>query len=882
MLRIIQSTSSARAKNYFGSADYYSEGQELIGLWRGAGAARLGLTGCIEKNDWDALCDNRHPSTGHSLTLRRDQGRRVGYDFNFHPAKSLSLLYGITKDDRILQAFQASVRETMKEMESELKTRVRKDGRNEDRITGDMIWGEYTHLTARPVDGIPDPHMHMHCFVFNATFDEKEQRWKAGQFAGLKKDAPYFEARFHSRLAGRMVELGLPVDRTRSGWEIQGLSPATLAKFSRRTALIEKEAADKGITDAKEKEQLGAKTREHKQKDLSMEDLRAIWKARLSDAELESLHRICGRVGGPSIAEDQHAAGQAIDVAVEHWFERKSVVPERRLLATALKHSVGRASIASVEREAQSRNFINAERDGTRLITTREVLSEEKSMIGFARQGRGTCAALHGSDYRIQRDWLNRDQRSAVQHVLSSKDRVILIRGGAGTGKTSMMQEAVEGIEAGGKRVLTFAPSANASRGVLRQEGFVTADTLAMLLINKDLQDQARGQVLWIDEAGLVGAHEMAQVFALADRLDARVILSGDKNQHGSVTRGAVLHLLETEAGLVPAELKDVQRQAGAYKRAVEALSEGRTADGFHQLDQLGWIREIPEADRYKALAADYVATVSAGKSALVVSPTHHEGELISDEIRAQLQQAGKLKKEQRRFPILEKTNLTLGERRDLLNYQAGDVLVFTQNAKGFTKGQRIVVDGKNPLPLDQADRFQVFHQNIMPIASGDLIRVTQNGKTADGAHRLNNGSVYTVKGFNADGNITLNNGWEISKDFGHIKHGYVVTSHASQGQTVDRVFVGQASESFPASSKEQFYVSASRARQQVTLYTDDKAALLDAIAHSDDRMTATELVTIHDRRRHHAVIERMGQELAIRKENGIETRKQQELSHER
>ncbi|HEY4364929.1 MAG TPA: MobF family relaxase [Bryobacteraceae bacterium] len=882
MLRIIQNTSSARAKQYYSTADYYSEGQELDGVWRGVGAARLGLTGRIDRDAWDALCDGRDPTTGASLTLRRNQERRVGYDFNFHVPKSVSLLYGITNDDRIQEAFRASVDETMREMEAEMKARDRKAGRNGDKVTGNMVWGEFIHRTARPVDGVPDPHLHAHCFVFNATFCHLEHRWKAGQFGDLKKDATYFEARFHSRMARRMAELGLPVERTRAGWEIAGLSSSTLAKFSRRTALIEKEAADKGITDAKEKERLGAKTREHKQKHLTMDELRELWKARLADPEMTGLHRICGLLGGKAIAEDQPTAARAVDAAVEHWFERKSVVPERRLLATALRQSVGHASILSVEREAQRRGFITADRNGSRFVTTREVLDEERFVIGFARQGRGTCRAFDGTGYVVRRDWLNADQRRAVQHVLSSKDRVVLIRGAAGVGKTAMMQEAVEGIEAAGTRVFTFAPSATASHGVLRHEGFADADTLARLLIDPAIHEKVRGQVLWVDEAGLVGAHDMARLFELADRLDARVILSGDRHQHGSVARGAALRLLETEAGLTPAEIRDIQRQKGTYKDIVRALSEGRTADGFHRLDELGWVRELPDGDRYQALAADYVATLAEGRSALAVSPTHHEGELICAEIRAELRGAGRLGTGERQFSTLEKTNWTVGERRDPLNYRPGDMIEFTQNARGFKKGERIVVDGTSPLPLEQADRFQVFRQGSIPVSVGDLIRITQNGRTADGTHRLNNGSIYAVKGFTAAGDLALANGWAVSKDFGHLKHGYVVTSHASQGRTVDRVFIGQSSDSYSASSRQQFYVSISRAREWAMVYTDDRAALLEAVDRADDRMTATEMVTLRGRRERHAAMERAAQEQTAAHRTPPEPVRHEELSHGR
>ena len=86
----------------------YSEGQELIGVWRGQAAARLGPFGQVERAPWDALCDNRDPTTHETLTVRRKADRRVGYDFNFHVPKSVSLLYGLTRDERLLEVFWAN------------------------------------------------------------------------------------------------------------------------------------------------------------------------------------------------------------------------------------------------------------------------------------------------------------------------------------------------------------------------------------------------------------------------------------------------------------------------------------------------------------------------------------------------------------------------------------------------------------------------------------------------------------------------------------------------------------------------------------------------------------------------------------------------------
>ena len=60
-------------------------------------------------------------------------------------------------------------------------------------------------------------------------------------------------------------------------------------------------------------------------------------------------------------------------------------------------------------------------------------------------------------------------------------------------------------------------------------------------------------------------------------------------------------------------------------------------------------------------------------------------------------------------------------------------------------------------------------------------------------------------------GDIVVDHGWIIDKEFGHLAHGYVVTSHASQGATVDKVFVAISSESVPATDQRTAYVAVTR-----------------------------------------------------------------------
>lgn len=795
MLRIIQSNSASGAKHYYSASDYYMDAQEMAGTWHGRGARMLGLSGAIDRPDWNALCDNRDPITGGPLTVRHNNQRRVGYDFNFHAPKSVSLLYGMTGDTRVLDAFRESVRETMSDIESEMQTRVRKGGHNEDRTTGNMVWGEFVHLTSRPVDGVPDPHLHAHCFVQNLTWDEHESRWKAGQFAGVKRDGAYFEAVFHSRLAHRLESLGLVTERTRTGWELSGISPESIVRFSRRTALIEERAEQQGITDVLAKAELGAKTRECKAKGLGLGELRHTWLARMAEGERADLAAVASQIGAAARRYERRKTDLAVSHAIAHCFERMSVAPERKLLAEAMKHAVGRATPHEVVSDVARHDLIAAEHQGRRMITSRAVLDEEERMLRFARDGRGSRQPLGQADYAIEDERLDDDQRSAVRHLLTSRDRVMLIRGGAGTGKTTMMKAAVRGIEEGGHRVLVFAPSAQASRGVLReQEGFVGADTVSRLLVDDELQQQARGQVLWVDEAGLLGSRAMVQLFDLADRIDARVIVSGDRKQHGSVERGAALRLLEEEAGLMPAELRQIKRQRAEYKDIVHAVSEGRIGDAFREMNRLGWVRQVDDEERYGQLAKDYIESVSRGEAALVVSPTHREGDKVTSEIREGLRASGLLRGEDHLVPMLVGKSLTEAERTDPLNYDRSDVLVYHQNAKGRRKGERVVVEDA-PLPVEQASRFQVFCASSLPLAVGDRVRITRNGSTLDRKHRLNNGAIYTLERFDRHGNLVLDNGWTVARDYGHLAHGYTTTSHASQGRTVDRVFIAQSSD---------------------------------------------------------------------------------------
>jgi ATP-dependent exoDNAse (exonuclease V) alpha subunit len=365
--------------------------------------------------------------------------------------------------------------------------------------------------------------------------------------------------------------------------------------------------------------------------------------------------------------------------------------------------------------------------------------------------------------------------------------------------------------------------------------------------------------VIWVDEAGLLGTRDMRSLFRVAKEQNARVVLMGDSAQHYSVLRGDAFRLLQTHAGIKPAEVGDIKRQQGEYRKAVEALSKGDLETGFMRLDRMGAIREVTGEARHELLASGYVSAVRERKSALVVAPTHAEGREVTARIRENLKAAGSLKGKERPFTQLISRGFTEAERKDPVRYQQGDVVRFHQNVKGgLKKGEAVQVVGMDSkgrvlvkrekdksakiLPLDAANRFDVYERRELRLMVGDRIRIAQNGTTAEGKGKLMNGSLHSVSSFDRHGNIVLDNRQVVPKGYGHLAHGYCATSHASQGKTVDRVFVAVGPESFGATSKEQFYVSVSRARERVSVYCEDKRELLESVSRSGARMTATEL----------------------------------------
>jgi conjugative relaxase-like TrwC/TraI family protein len=904
MLRMSPVASAKRAEDYYGKSDggYYVGESDLRRRWGGKGAELLELKGAPDFEQFKRLIHGLDPHTGEQLTAKLIAGRLCGWDVTACVPKGATSALE-RGDERIQDKIWEAGEEAMALLEQYATTRVRVGGQQTDRVTGNLIWYGVEHPETRPVldpsrpqddpwRAMPDWDRHIHFFIPNLTYDQAEDKWKAVKFRPIMDIRKYFDRCFDTILASKMAGLGYELetkwkpDGKYYSWDIKGIPDSVIEKNSRRSAEVEqteqtilgKMKQENGHApeqlSAVARDKLGATSRQEKRDDLTLEECRRFWNSRITPEEGDAIAETIRRARLGLNPRPEPGAARAVDFAMRHQFEQRSVVPWEELATTAMEQSVGTALPDELLREFLRQGVIMRMKGGTLQCTTQALQKEEDGIIGFAAGGQGKVlpVGLAGGLHRTLGNGtvLNDGQFQAVVGLLNSPNRVNMVQGPAGAGKSSMLAKFDEGVRRMGQHV-TYLGTTAPSVKVLEKDGF-EANTLARFLLDDKLQAAARGGRVVIDETSLLGHKDAVRLFDIAKRDDLKLIFVGDPMQHGSVPRGAFMRLLTEYAGVQPFHLREILRQQSpAYRAAAKLLSEGKTVEGFDALDHLGWVKELGDDQRYAAIAADYLQALNEKKSVLVVSPTHKEAAIITDAIRSTLRDAGKLGSQEREFTRLVQVNASDAERGRREMYQPGDVLQFHQNAVGHKKGDRLVVTDPAGVPIAEAAKFAVYRPEKVSLAVGDVIRFTGTVKTLNGDHVLKNGAVKTVAGFDTKGNLRLDNGWVVSKDAGHFRSGFVETSFGSQGRTVQRVILGMAAASLPATNQEQLYVSSSRAKESLRLYTDSKAEIREGVQRSSQKLVASDL-TGHARKRvaKPSRLDRLRQFMARRRRLGI------------
>ena len=870
----------ANAREYFEEhlcvGDYYDEGQRVAGEWLGLGAQRLGLAGKVHADDFLRLCENQHPSSGETLTQRlnttRTEGgenaanRRIFFDFTFSPPKSVSIAGFLGEDERILQAHARAVRTALAEFESFAATRIRVGGAQTDRLTGNFVAAIFTHDTSRALD----PHLHTHCIVFNATFDAVENRWKALQNYELLRARKFAENTYYHEFARALRSFGYRIHNLpRGDFEIVGVSEEICRRFSKRDSEIDqalaKLLADRpelgGANIAELRAKLATEKRTRKQKDLSRDELRKLWEAQLSKSEQASLRQLSEQPNNRAKKQNRVSIGEAVQWAEEHLFDRNSVVLECQLWQEALGRARGESfSVSELKEFTQQRGYIRDEAHPGEL-TLREVLLREWEIVQAAKESAGDCRPLV-SNPRPANPQLDNEQRQALEALLHSTNGVSIFRGGAGTGKSFVLRELVEQLRQSGRGVVVLAPQRQ-QVAEMEMAGFPSPTTVANFLIRRELADSA---VTVVDEAGQIGGRQMLELVRLIKERHGRLVLSGDTRQHGAVEASDALLAIERHAGVKPVELRKIRRQDPSlgrdveerkhirrYRKAVESAAAGKLDDSFEQLDKMGAIVACGIGEQADKLADEYLRLAEKNASAVVVSQTWGEVHRVNSRVREALKGKGFLGAVDSDVQALEKIDLTNAQKHDERFYPPDAVIVFNQKVRDAEPGAKgklagilktsvlVEVGGKFVTVSNRLlDRLSVCQAREISIANGDRLHLKANRKLASGGC-VTNGEIVIVKSVRADGGVELTDGRILDKSFREFLPGYAVTSYGSQGKTVDYVLFSDSTVK-AATNAQQWYVTISRGRRGIRIFTPDKEQLRENAVRSGHRALAMEL----------------------------------------
>jgi conjugative relaxase-like TrwC/TraI family protein len=894
MLTLSKPISAGQAQAYhkseFANAkeNYYTEGERVRGEWQGQLAARYGLRGEVNEEQFARLSEGQHPQTGEAL-IRRQQAHeyinaqgetvramehRAGWDATFSAPKSVSLTALVGGDGRVREAHRESVRVALDEMEKYAQARI--GGNAVAETTGAWAVAKFEHDSSRPVDGYAAPQLHTHAVIFNVT-ETAEGKTRSLQAQELYKTQQYATAVYRSELAAHLQRLGYEVERGVHGQpEIKGYTQEYLEASSPRRQQIEQRLAEQGRRGAGAAQIAAHRTRDAKQP-LSIEEVRAQHQ-KLAAEHGNQPQRVmaeAARRWGVEVEPERsrQVAESAVTYARERGIERAAVVDERALLRDALRHTMCEARLPEIKTELEKR-IANGElievprREGEagRAFTTDEMQGYERDIVRRMQAGRDINVIVDGRT----REWtwkqhphLSVSQHRAVEDVLESRDKMMALEGVAGAGKTTSLAAVRDAVVHHGYEVKGLAPTSRAAQK-LAESGMET-ETLQRHLARGGREDDGRARVYIVDEASMVGTRQMHAFLERLNRYD-RVLFVGDVRQHEAVEAGRPYAQLQ-EAGLRTARLDEILRQKDpVLKETVEQLARGEVKEAIASLNSQGRVHEIKDrGERFQEMAREYAR---APERTLVISPDNESRREINSQIHRAMRESGQVTGTAYRVPVLyARQEMTGADRQHALHYTEGDVLRYSKGSKpiGIEAGEyaRVVrVDGEsNTLTITRKSgeelsydprRLQgvtVYRDSERVFAQGDRVQMTAPYQKQNLANR----ELGTVEKIDHSGNLKLrmDSGQEVEfnvRQMPHLDYGYAVTSHSSQGQTADRVLVHVDSSQTHGEllNSRMAYVSVSRAEFDVQMYTNDAKSLGHVLSRDVSHPSAMQQ-TMHD-----------------------------------
>src|SRR4051812_6256757 len=783
-----------------GREDYYAGEGEAPGQWVGTGAATLGLGGAVVDGQVGHLLAGEDPATGALLGRKITEGRVGGFDLTFKAPKSVGILFGIGEPEiarALRECHDAAVADALGYLEREAcQARRGKDGLTQVPGRG-FVAAAFGHRTSRA----GDPLLHSHVVVANRV-QGPDGRWTALDARPLFRHGKTAGFVYQARLREEVSErLGLEWGEVRKGAaDLAGFSRELVEHFSQRRAEIVEELAQRGESSLLAAQTAALATRKGKDYGVPMERLREEWRARAAEHGLDrdAYEELLARPRREREPRSEIDLGELTRSA--STFTRRDVLQ----LVAALHHDGAAAVVLEAEVDAilTGREVVRIDvaAQETR-YTTLEQVRLERELLERARDREHADVARARPDLieeAITRRRLS-DEQAELERDLASRGRGIeAMRAPAGAGKTFALDAAREAWARSGIDVEGCALSARAA-AELREQAAIETTTIARLRRALDRgyrQTVPYCGVLIVDEAGMVGTRDLAELARAAEERHTKLVLVGDDRQLPEIEAGGAFRVLAERCGAL--ELREVRRQRERWDReALGDLRDGRVEE---------WARAYAQADRLvtaptsravrERLADDWWQARERDEDALMVALRRRDVDDLNDRARERMRDAGELRGKE-----------------------------IEHNDRGFAQGDRVVL-GRNDRYLD--------------VVNGDRGRVVE------------------VTDSHVD--VCLDRGKRVRlpasyADEGGLDHGYAITAHRAQGATVDRTFVLGSDELY----REWGYTALTRHRDSAKYYVTAPEPYLNRPARSfddDEELAKSVASTFSDSRRQRLALE--------------------------
>lgn len=918
MITLASVGSASSAAEYFSRDNYYTADQSQdASAWFGKGAEALGLTGKVEEAAFAAVLEGRLPDG--SVIAGRDGVHRPGVDLTFSASKSVSLVAMLGGDKRLVEALKDSVAATLRWAEKNVvEARVWDAalGRQVPERTGNLIAATFLH----DVNRNGEPQLHIHAVVANAT-KASDGKWHAVRNDELYRAQHVLSAVHNAELRSRVEALGyetVPARNSIDGaFEIKGVTREAVEAFSTRRAEILAELAKEDRGSARERELAALSTRRGKELEPDAARQVAAWKetaraigfdpalliesamaraageqtvwSRVIDGirgigergmAIASAMGLTPKDADPLVPErlgrlepKAFAAAQAVASAARELGEREAAFSRNDLIRTALERQ-GPVTVTMIEERIdllQERGLLvgstSADRD--RMLTTEQALAMETKVIALAQAGKNSVQPIADKDgivARLQQQAraiglrrLNAGQEQAGVAILTSKDRVHLVQGGAGVGKSAALAPVAAIAREEGRQVValsnvgriarefggktaSLASTADAflARYARVIDGSASADKVAAA------RAELSGALVMVDEASQIGTDRLARLIALANQMDVgRLVLAGDIKQLPAIEAGkpfAQLQQQDLKQSQINENLRAQTPQMQAINRALEQgdvgeafavlkLATTEVASGKIPAAAAAMWANLPKEER------DNTILLAAGRAMRSAGNAAAQEALID---RGEVGERGVT------LEVLDRVTITREGARQLKGYQDGRVVAIETNlrAQGFARGERGTVigikDGKVELAMPDGeirrfdpdrlprnlkhDAVTIFEPKQIDLHEGDRIRWTAK----DPERGLLNGDIAHVARIDGDtitvkaGNGQLHDLPRGDPMLERLDLAYAINVHVAQGMTAKDGIIMMSERERMLNTSASFLVAVTRIAENATLVTDN------------------------------------------------------------